>query len=119
MSGLPAARSAADGGAPHYRWGGVCEGWRLLDGEDLSVIEEAVPPGAGERRHLHARARQCFYVLSGCALIEFDDGAVELVAGQSLEVPPGIAHRFHNPGDLPVRFLVISAPATRGDREDL
>ena len=29
--------------AEHYPWGQGCEGWRLLKGDDLSVIQERVP----------------------------------------------------------------------------
>ncbi len=105
--------------ADHYVWGGVCDGWRLLDGSDLSVIEERVPAGGAEVRHVHERARQFFYVLAGSARLEFESGAVELGPGQGLEVAPGAAHRFVNAGDGDVRFLVISTPTTRGDRTDL
>ncbi len=34
----------------HYRWGDGSEGWHLLKREDLSVIEERVPPGDRGRR---------------------------------------------------------------------
>ena len=34
--------------AEHYTWGGVCDGWHLLKDPTLSVIQERVPPGAGE-----------------------------------------------------------------------
>jgi mannose-6-phosphate isomerase-like protein (cupin superfamily) len=102
--------------APHYVWGDGCDGWRLVDGHDLSVIEERVPAGRGEVRHAHARARQCFYILSGRAVLETDHGRLEMAAGQGAHVPPGVPHRFVNAGDDEVRFLVISAPSTRGDR---
>jgi hypothetical protein len=48
--------------APHYTWARICDGWRLVDTPGLSVIEERVPPGAGEVRHYHNQARQfvCF-----------------------------------------------------------
>lgn len=105
--------------AEHYRWGDGCDGWRLLARPDLSVIEECVPPGMGEVRHRHRRARQFFYVLSGHARIETEAGSIELGAGQGAHVPPGCPHRFHNPGSEPVRFLVVSAPSTAGDRENL
>jgi hypothetical protein len=39
--------------AEHYVWGSVCDGWRLLNEADLSVIQERVPPGQGEVRHFH------------------------------------------------------------------
>lgn len=115
---LPPAPQAIDrGSAPHYRWGAVGEGWRLLDAADLSVIEECLPPGGSEQRHRHQRARQCFYVLSGEAIIEIEGERIRLVAGQALHVAPGAAHCFRNEGTEPVRFLVVSAPTTRGDRE--
>jgi hypothetical protein len=49
--------------APHYTWASICYGWRLIDTPGLSVVEERVPPGAGEVRHYHNEARQFFYVL--------------------------------------------------------
>jgi mannose-6-phosphate isomerase-like protein (cupin superfamily) len=40
----------------------------------------------------------------------------EAGVGEALEIGPGCAHRFFNGGAADVRFLVISAPTTRGDR---
>jgi mannose-6-phosphate isomerase-like protein (cupin superfamily) len=105
--------------AEHYVWGSVCDGWRLLDRPDLAVIEERVPPGAGEVRHRHRRARQMFVVVSGSLVIELGDERHALARGDALEVPPGLPHRVLNQGPADARFLVISAPTTRGDREDL
>lgn len=102
--------------APHYTWGAGCDGWRLVDRDDLSVIEERVPPGAAEEWHVHDRARQFFYVLSGRAEMRTAAGAVELVAGVGVEVPPGVGHQLANPGETDLVFLVTSAPTTRGDR---
>lgn len=102
--------------AEHYRWGEACDGWHLLKQADLSVIQERVPPGAGEVRHFHARARQFFFILSGTATLEFDDGLVDFAAGQGVHVEPGVAHRFANRSDAEVVFLVISTPPTAGDR---
>ncbi|MGV3519257.1 cupin domain-containing protein [Luteitalea sp.] len=105
--------------ASHYTWGGVSDGWRLVVGSDLAVTEERVPPGAGEARHVHACARQFFYVIDGRARLEFDGHALEFGPGQGVHVPPGVPHRLANAGDADVRFLVISAPTTAGDRVDL
>ena len=102
----------------HYRWGGVCEGWRLLDGADLSVIQERIPPGAGEVTHYHSRARQLFFVLDGQLQIELRDQVFRLLAQDSLEVPPGDPHCVRNGGVVDATFLVVSAPTTRGDRTD-
>jgi mannose-6-phosphate isomerase-like protein (cupin superfamily) len=102
--------------APHYVWGASCDGWRLVDRPDLSVIEERVPPGASEEWHVHDLARQFFYVLSGHAEMRTADGVIRLAPGSGLEIPPGLAHQFANTGDTDVVFLVASAPTTRGDR---
>jgi mannose-6-phosphate isomerase-like protein (cupin superfamily) len=103
----------------HYDWGGVCEGWRLLERPDLSVIEERIPPGAGETRHVHGKARQVFFVLRGELRIELGDRVFELAAEDSLEIPPGEPHSVRNAGSGDVMFLVISAPTTKGDRTNL
>ena len=34
--------------ATHYTWGDKCDGWPLVQGEDLLVVEERMPPGTAE-----------------------------------------------------------------------
>jgi len=105
--------------AEHYIWGGRCDGWHLLKRSDLSVIQERVPPGAGEIKHFHSLARQFFYILSGSATLVFEAYEVVLHAGEALEVPPGVQHRFANNSTSAVEFLVISSPTTVGDRTNV
>ena len=105
--------------ADHYVWGEVCDGWRLLDRPDLSVIQERIPAGAGEVRHYHARARQMFFVLDGELVIDVNNERFQLKPQDSLEVTPGDAHSVRNAGATDALFLVISAPTTRGDRTNL
>lgn len=103
--------------AAHYVWGQQCDGWHLLAGDDLSVIEERMPPGTAEVPHRHACSRQFFYVLSGTAMLELEGVAHRLETGQGLHVPPGAAHQMRNDSGEDVRFLVISSPRSHGDRE--
>jgi quercetin dioxygenase-like cupin family protein len=105
--------------AEHYRWGDICDGWRLLNRPDLSVIQERIPPGAGEVKHYHEHARQLFFVLSGQLDIELNGQAFRLCTGDSLEVPPGDPHRVRNVAEADAMFLVVSAPTTHGDRVNL
>jgi mannose-6-phosphate isomerase-like protein (cupin superfamily) len=105
--------------ARHYVWGGACDGWHLLEGDDLSVIEERVPPGAAEARHRHARSRQFFYVLEGLATLELDGTTYVLRRSEGLHIPPGAAHQLRNESQGDLRFLVVSAPKSHGDREDV
>jgi quercetin dioxygenase-like cupin family protein len=107
------------GNARHYVWGEVCDGWHLLEGDDLSVIEERVPPGASEARHRHHCARQFFYVLEGEATLEVDGSAHVLHRGEGLHIPPGVAHQLRNESTGDTRFIVVSAPKSHGDRENL
>jgi mannose-6-phosphate isomerase-like protein (cupin superfamily) len=105
--------------AEHYTWGGICDSWYLLKDSDLSVIQERVPPRAGEIRHYHSRACQFFYVLSGTATLEFQGRAVSFRADNGIHVPPRVMHRFVNNCAEDVVFLVISSPSTSGDRTNV
>lgn len=102
--------------APQFTWAEVCAGWRLVATDGLSVVEERMPPGTAERRHYHERARQFFYVLAGEAALEVEGVVHALRAGEGLEVAPGERHTFMNRSAAELRFLVISAPNTTGDR---
>jgi mannose-6-phosphate isomerase-like protein (cupin superfamily) len=103
----------------HYLWGQGCDGWRLLHGDDLSVIQERVPAGKAEVMHYHEHARQFFYILEGQAQMAFEDQVVLLQKGDGIEIPPLTKHRFENMSDQEVHFLVISSPKSQGDRIDL
>ena len=102
--------------AEHYIWGEICDGWHLLQRDDMSVIQERVPAGGAEVMHHHEKARQFFYVLEGEGSMVFEDQEVILQKGQGLEIPPMAGHQFKNSSQTDVYFLVISVPSTRGDR---
>ncbi len=86
----------------HYVWGGVNDGWHLVKRDDMSVITERIAPGASEVRHVHARARQFFYVLAGELTMEVGGTTHVLHAGQGIEIAPGIAHQAQNRSAAPV-----------------
>jgi mannose-6-phosphate isomerase-like protein (cupin superfamily) len=101
----------------HYKWG-HSDGWRLLDHPDLTVIQERIPPGGAEIRHLHRRARQLFYVLDGEVQMELAGELLIMRAGDAVEVAPEQPHRVHNDSSADASLLVVSAPSTAGDREE-
>lgn len=105
--------------AEHYQWGDQYDGWHFCKDPALSVIRECVPAGGTEVRHVHRQAQQFFMILAGRAVIEMNGTDHALAAGEGLHVPAGTPHRFFNPGQDAVQFLVISTPTTRGDRIDL
>lgn len=103
----------------HYSWGDKCDGWHLVKGESLSVIQERMPPGTAEVRHHHKKVRQFFYVLSGELMLEVEGTQHRITAGQGLEISPRKNHQAINASDKPVKFLVISQPTAHGDRVEL
>jgi mannose-6-phosphate isomerase-like protein (cupin superfamily) len=102
--------------AEHYRWGVDCDAWYLVNEEQLSVIEEFMPPGAAEIRHYHENAQQFFYILTGEVIMEIEGETTLLGAGCGIRVLPRKRHQIRNPSSVPVRFLVISHPRSHGDR---
>lgn len=102
--------------AEHYVWGAECEGWHLVQTPDLNVIHERMPPGTAECRHFHRHARQFFFVLSGAVTIEIDGAWEVLQAHEGAEIPPGVAHQVFNRSELAAEFIVVSQPASHGDR---
>ncbi len=103
--------------ADHYIWGNGCDGWHLVRTEQLSVIEERMPPGTQEVRHRHARAFQFFRALTGELTLEVNGAELTLREGEACSVPPGTPHQAFNRSGADVTFLVISQPPSHGDRE--
>jgi len=111
------AISTANG--EHYRWGEGCDGWHLVNQDSLSVIQERVPPGKGERLHFHSTSRQFFFVLEGSATLQVDGRPIVLKKHEGLEVSPKSRHLLRNDLNSDLSFLVISTPRSHGDRVDV
>lgn len=104
--------------AEHYLWGEGCDGWHLVKSKSLSVIQERVPSGSSEVRHLHQKAEQFFFVLSGCATLEVDGETFEIKEHQGFHVPSNIPHQLSNRAQTDLYFVVTSTPPSHGDRID-
>jgi mannose-6-phosphate isomerase-like protein (cupin superfamily) len=106
--------------AEHYKWGGQqgtdCDGWHLVKTQDLSIIEELMPPSTSEARHSHIHARQFFFVLEGELTLEVEHHHFVLHAGEGIEISPGQQHQAMNRSANSVRMIVTSQPPSHGDR---
>lgn len=102
----------------HYVWGSNCDGWHLAASPTLSVIQERVPSGSSEVRHLHNKAEQFFYVLNGIATLEVAGTPHVLRSNEGFHVPAGVPHTLSNEHELVLEFLVVSTPPSHGDREN-
>lgn len=105
--------------AKSYPWGDECSAWNLLEGEDLTVLEESMPPGTEEKWHLHLKAQQFFYVLNGVASFEVGDEKIAVESHEGIQIPPGTPHRVKNEGESELRFILVSQPSHRGDRMEM
>ena len=108
--------------AAHYLWGGPegrsAEAWYLVQTPELHILEEHLPPGIAETRHLHQHARQFFYVLEGRLSMEIEDHRYTVEAGEGIEIAPGLRHQAANHGRSALKLLVTSQPPSHGDRLD-
>src|SRR6185437_9765114 len=107
--------------AEHYTWpsavsDNLCDGWHLHCSDSLSVIEERMPPGTAEQRHLHHHTTQFFYVLAGELTIELNGGEHRLAPNTGLTILAATPHQVFNSGTADACFLVISQPPSHGDR---
>ena len=102
--------------AEHYSWGEKCDGWHLVKSASLSVIQEVVPAGCRETKHLHERAEQFFYILSGEATLQVNDKTYQLKPSQGLHIPAGVPHQLRNESNSDVVFIVTSTPPSHRDR---
>jgi mannose-6-phosphate isomerase-like protein (cupin superfamily) len=105
--------------ASGYRWGEGCEAWPLLETGTLSVKQEQMPGGSREKRHVHQRSQQFFYVLQGEALMEIEAETHTVKSGEGIHVAAGRAHRIINNTGVTLEFLVISEPAVGEDRTEI
>ncbi|MCG6467188.1 cupin domain-containing protein [Vibrio parahaemolyticus] len=103
----------------HYQWGEQCDGWHLVKSQNLSVIQERVPPGCSEVRHLHKKSEQFFFVISGCATLEVNGETFELLENQGFHVPSNTPHQLSNRGQTDLHFVVTSTPPSHGDRVEI
>ena len=75
-----------------------------------------MPPGTREARHFHRKSRQFFFVLRGTARIEMNGNQYQLLPQDGLEIPPDTPHQIFNESNENLEFLLVSSPATAGDR---
>jgi mannose-6-phosphate isomerase-like protein (cupin superfamily) len=100
----------------HYTWGNACEGWNLVDAENLSVKLESMPAGTTETKHYHQKAQQFFFVLKGTASFEVNSSLIDINTGEGLHIKAETIHQISNKGKEDLEFILCSQPSTTNDR---
>jgi uncharacterized cupin superfamily protein len=77
----------------------------------LGMFELTVPPGSNvPPPHSHSNNEECVYVLEGMLRYTVGSETRDLVVGQSMSTPKGVAHAFANPFSTTARALVVNSP---------
>ena len=87
----------------------------LVTGEETGgayfVMEAFVPPGGGPGPHIHTREDETFYVVEGEIEFLLGEELVVAGAGDFVNVPRGVVHRFQNVSGETARLVLTFTPA--------
>jgi mannose-6-phosphate isomerase-like protein (cupin superfamily) len=78
--------------------------------QQCSIFELRVEPGFDVGAHYHTQMEEYFYVLEGEADLRCGDRKVRGGPGTFVFVPKGAPHSYGNPGNTPVRLLLVTSP---------
>ena len=106
-------------GGNHYQWGNDCDGWVLLDTENLSVKQERMPAKTSETLHYHEKAQQFFFILKGIATFEVEEKSFTVQAGEGFHIEAMKKHRIINNTNEDLEFILSSQPSTNNDRYNI
>lgn len=81
------------------------------DGQAVLVETIVQPHGFVAAAHVHPHQSERFEVLEGALCLRVGDDELIARPGETITVPPGTPHRFHNSGDHEVRFQCEIHPA--------
>lgn len=82
-----------------------------LTGGSLTIFTDITPPGGGPPPHYHTNEDETFVVLDGRAEFLSDGRWTEVPVGTVVHMPRGTRHAFRNPGDRPLKQLIMTAPS--------
>lgn len=84
-----------------------------------SLAEATVAPGRRTRRHRHAVSEELYHVTAGAGFMTLGDERFRVTVGDTVLIPPGIAHCIEATGTEPLRVLCCCSPAYSHDDTEL
>ncbi len=86
----------------------------LSETPDLLVMESVWPrPGRRTAEHVHPEMEETYVVLAGTGAFRVGGEERRAGPGETVVVPPGVAHVAWNAGDGPARLRIEMRPALR------
>lgn len=87
--------------------------------KNQSLAEATVPPGVTTHLHRHLRSEEIYHITAGCGVMQLGTAEFEVIAGDSVLIPPGTAHAIRNSGDDDLLILCCCAPPYRHEDTEL
>lgn len=84
-----------------------------------SLAEALVAPGAATRLHRHLDSEELYHVTAGRGRMILGEASFEIAEGDTVLIPPCVAHRVENLGAEALRILCICSPAYRHEDTEL
>lgn len=81
------------------------------DNRRQSLAEAVVPAGGETLLHLHRTSEELYHVTAGTGIMTLGPESFEIRRGDTICIPPGMAHRLRNTGSEPLVILCACAPA--------
>lgn len=100
----------------NYKWGNNCDGWVLVDTNELTVKQKLMPAQTAESLHYHKKSQQFFFILKGIATFEVDGKIFSVKENEGFHTPADKKHRIINNTNSDLEFILSSQPSTNNDR---
>jgi mannose-6-phosphate isomerase-like protein (cupin superfamily) len=84
-----------------------------------SLAEAIVPPGGQTHLHLHRSSEEIYHFISGEGIMLLGERRFSVIAGDSVRIAPGTAHKLINESAHPLKLLCICTPAYQHEDTDL
>ena len=78
-----------------------------------SLAEARIAPRHKTRLHRHQKSEELYYIIAGAGTMTLADERFVVVVGDTVCIPPGMAHCIENIGDDDLVILCCCAPAYR------
>lgn len=84
-----------------------------------SLAEASLPVGGSTLLHRHRESEELYHILAGSGRMTLGDEEFAIAPGDTLLIPPGVAHCLQNTGDEALRLLCCCAPAYRHEDTEI
>ena len=75
-----------------------------------SLAEATVHPGGATMLHTHTLSEEIYHVIAGCGVMILGETRFPIGIGDTVQIPPGMAHAVRNRGESDLVLLCCCSP---------